>query len=260
MEQIKELIPIEERNGKRAVNARELHDFLESKQEFANWIKNRIEKYGFVENQDFQVFDKFVKNPTGGRPQKEYALSIDMAKELSMIENNGKGRLARKYFIECENRLKEQPKLPTTYLDALKALVKSEEEKQGLLFENKYLADTCDKMVSKAEYYDMLVERNSCTNFRETALQFGMKQTDFIQELADAKFIYRRGHKIRPYNKYVRTGMFVVKDFVNGKYSGKQTLITSDGKDFLRLYIFGTNPNPHRLPNPFECKAKNIPF
>ena len=104
---MEEVIKIEDHNGKRSVNARELHDFLESKQEFADWIKNRIRQYGFVENQDFEVFDDFARNPQGGRPAVEYALSIDMAKELSMVENNGKGRIARKYFIACEDKLKQ---------------------------------------------------------------------------------------------------------------------------------------------------------
>lgn len=93
--EIKDLVPIEDRNGQKAVSARMLHAFLGSKQEFTNWIKNRIDKYGFVENQDFEVFDNFVKNPNGGRPQKEYALSIGMAKELSMVEGNEKGKQAR---------------------------------------------------------------------------------------------------------------------------------------------------------------------
>ena len=62
-----ELIPISEQNGKRAVSARDLHRFLKSKQEFTAWIKNRIKKYGLVENHDYQVFDNFIKNPTGGR-------------------------------------------------------------------------------------------------------------------------------------------------------------------------------------------------
>lgn len=102
MGQISKLMPIDERNGKRAVNARDLWMFLESKQEFANWMKSRIEKYGFVENQDYSSFDNVVKRETGATVRKEYALSIDMAKELSMIENNEKGRDARRYFIECE--------------------------------------------------------------------------------------------------------------------------------------------------------------
>ena len=108
---MEEIIKITEKDGQRAVNARELHAFLESKQEFANWIKGRIDKYGFVENQDYEVFDKFIKNPQGGRPTIEYALSLDMAKELSMVENNEKGRMARKYFIECEKAATKQTTL-----------------------------------------------------------------------------------------------------------------------------------------------------
>lgn len=80
-----ELITITEQNGQRAVSARELHQFLESKQQFANWIQNRIKDYGFVEGQYFEVFNNFIKNPDGGRPTTEYAISIDMAKELSMV-------------------------------------------------------------------------------------------------------------------------------------------------------------------------------
>ena len=101
------LIPINESDGKRAVSARDLHAFLESKQEFANWIKNRIEKYDLVENVDYVVFDKSVKNPNGGRPQIEYALTIDAAKELSMVEGSEKGKQARRYFIACEKKLTE---------------------------------------------------------------------------------------------------------------------------------------------------------
>ena len=91
----------------KTVNARELHSFLESKQDFSTWIKNRIEKYDFIENQDFIVFHKKMENPQGGRPMSEYAITLDMAKELSMVENNEQGRLARRYFIECEKKLKE---------------------------------------------------------------------------------------------------------------------------------------------------------
>ena len=89
------------------VNARELHEFLESKQDFSTWIKNRINDYDFVENQDFAVSHKKMENPQGGRPAIEYQISLDMAKELSMVERNEKGKQARKYFIECEKKLRE---------------------------------------------------------------------------------------------------------------------------------------------------------
>lgn len=101
------LIPINDNNGKKAVNARDLHAFLESKRDFSNWIKDRIDKYDLVENVDYVVFNKFGENPNGGRPQIEYALTIDAAKELSMVEGNEKGKQARRYFIACEKKLNE---------------------------------------------------------------------------------------------------------------------------------------------------------
>lgn len=85
------------------VNARDLHTFLESGQEFSAWIAKRIEKYGFVQDQDFLI--NLSKTPTGGRPTTEYHITLDMAKELSMVERNEKGKQARRYFIDCEERL-----------------------------------------------------------------------------------------------------------------------------------------------------------
>lgn len=87
-------------------NARELHAYLEVKRFFANWIKGRIAKYGFAEGVDYttEVIAKSGKNPTGGRPELEYHLTLDMAKELAMVENNPMGRQVRRYFIECERR------------------------------------------------------------------------------------------------------------------------------------------------------------
>lgn len=110
------------------VSARELHTFLESKQDFSTWIKNRIEKYDFVENQDFIKLHK--KMEANNATMIEYYITIDMGKELAMVENNDKGKLARKYFIECEKRLKQE--LPTSYLEALEALVQKEKEKLEL--------------------------------------------------------------------------------------------------------------------------------
>ena len=88
------------------VNARELHEFLGNGDMFANWIKHRVEKYGFVENQDFVSFLVATKKPNGGRTI-EYYITLDMAKELSMVERNEKGKQARQYFIECEKKLRE---------------------------------------------------------------------------------------------------------------------------------------------------------
>ena len=84
-----------------SADARELHSFLNSEQEFANWIKNRITQYGFIENQDYIIKTTY----TGRRPRKEYFITLNMAKELCMVENNAKGKEARQYFIKCEQEL-----------------------------------------------------------------------------------------------------------------------------------------------------------
>ncbi|SBV94823.1 conserved hypothetical protein [uncultured Dysgonomonas sp.] len=103
---MEELIRIRENEkGEKVVSARELHAYLESKQDFSNWIKNRISKYGFNENEDYVRFDKIIET-TGGR-LIEYALTLNCAKELAMVEGNAKGKEARGYFIACEKKLKE---------------------------------------------------------------------------------------------------------------------------------------------------------
>lgn len=88
-------------------DARELHGFLRNGDKFADWIKARIEKYDFEENQDFHSFSGKAEKPRSGRPSREYHLTLDMAKELSMVENNEQGRAARRYFIRMERKALE---------------------------------------------------------------------------------------------------------------------------------------------------------
>lgn len=133
-------------NTVETVSARTLHEFLESKQDFSTWIKNRIEKYEFVENADY-LLHKFVEQtPSGAKHKIDYYVSLDMAKELAMVEHNEKGKLARKYFIECEKRLKQE--LPTSYLEALEALVQKEKEKLELTNQVDDLTKDNQKVVS----------------------------------------------------------------------------------------------------------------
>ena len=86
-------------------NARELHTFLDIGKDYSTWIKNRISEYGFIQDEDYLV----IIERTNGRPRKEYHITLDMGKELGMVERNERGRQIRKYFIECERRA-SQPK------------------------------------------------------------------------------------------------------------------------------------------------------
>jgi len=118
------------------VNARDLHNFLDSRQDFSTWIKSRIKEYDFIENQDFILLHNFMERTltgvsAGGHNRNEYILKIDMAKELSMVERTPKGKQARQYFIECEKiALNQKPKKPKNPIDIPKLVKKFKACKQ----------------------------------------------------------------------------------------------------------------------------------
>lgn len=100
-------------NTVQTVSARDLHAFLEVGKDFSNWIKDRVDQYGFLENQDFVCSPISASSGRGGHNRKDYHLTLDMAKELAMVERNEKGKQARQYFIECERKLKVGDPLAT---------------------------------------------------------------------------------------------------------------------------------------------------
>ena len=95
--------PTTELQGAFPANAETLFKFLNPDTKFADWITRRIAQYGFIENQDYVIKTIY----TGRRPRKEYFITLDMAKELCMVENNERGKEARRYFIKCEKELQE---------------------------------------------------------------------------------------------------------------------------------------------------------
>lgn len=130
--------------------------------------------------------------------------------------------------LETKER-QNAPALPQTYLEALKALVLSEEQKQVLALEN-------ESMKSKADYFDTLVERGSNLNLRDTAKMIGVSERFFIEYLLLNGYLYRDAkRKLKPIAKYVGK-YFVLKELVRGENTGSQTLVTVEGKDkFYKL-------------------------
>lgn len=116
------------------VNARDLHTFLDVGKRFASWIVERIAEYGFVENQDFMIISQVREKIGRGRPAKDYHLTLDTAKELAMVERNKKGRQVRRYFIECEKRLRQQEtkveKVLSGFMPAIMEAIKLEDKKE----------------------------------------------------------------------------------------------------------------------------------
>lgn len=128
---------------------------------------------------------------------------------------------------------------PDTIIKIATALKAEQDKNKALEAANSALTVDKQIMQPKADYFDELVDRNLLTNFRETAKQLGIKQTDFINFLLDKKYVYRdkRG-KLMPYADK-NNGLFEIKETYNEKtqWSGTQTLITPKGRETFRLLI-----------------------
>lgn len=223
-----ELIKINYESDRPTVLARDLHEFLEVETPFNKWF-SRMCEYGFTDGADFQTF---LSESTGGRPATDAQLTIDMAKEICMLQRNERGKQARQYFLQLEREWNS----PEAVMS--RALRMAEERLKRFKAINANLSVQNAIMQPKAEYFDGLCDRESLTGIRETAKLLGLKQNDFVKWLIDHKYIYRdkRG-RLMPYAEHVDSGLFTVKETYNDKtdWTGVQMLITVKGKErFLR--------------------------
>ena len=162
----------------KTVNARELHQFLEVKSRFNDWINNRIRDFGFLENQDFVTV---TKNLVSGGSQKEIYLSIDMAKELSMVERNEKGKQARQYFIEMEKVAKSTDPM---------MLLNDPVYLRGALAT---YSERVIELTPKAEAFDRLATKSEgAMNLTNAAKHLQMQPRAFNQFLFANGWIYKR--------------------------------------------------------------------
>ena len=197
-----------------SANARELYGFLDVKSRFNDWIKNRIEEYDFIENQDFVTL---TKNLVNGGKQNEYYISLDMAKELSMVERNEKGKQARQYFLACERKAKQTiPTLPTTFSEALRLAAD--------------LQDQLAIAAPKAAALDLLSDRTDTINFRLAAKHLKVKEPVLKNKLVQLGWVIKNSNPMTIKAKASDSGYMIQNTGIapNGhQYS--QALITSKG-------------------------------
>lgn len=207
------------------VSARDLHASLSIGRDFSTWIKERIEKYEFIEGKDFSP--KMGKS-TGGRPTVEYYLSLSMAKELAIVENNEKGRQIRQYLIKVEQAWNTPEMIMARALQVSNKAIHSLTEQLSLA------EKTIEEQKPKTEYYDTLIERGNSTNLRNTAKELGIPEKQFIKQLQLDRFLYRDKHnQLCPYAEYIQKGFFEIKEWQHSQKSGIQTLITITGKQYF---------------------------
>ncbi len=180
----KNLIPVTtNEQGETVVSGRDLHEFLEVGTSYTQWFE-RMVGYGFAENVDFIGLSQKSEKPIGGRPQQDHALTLDMAKEISMIQRTERGKQARQYFIEVEKRYKQQSNLrmPETPMEIMSVVGKITERQDKQLKELNtrvtYLTDLAglnsarNKELTKARN-KRVIERcggTSANAYKDTAL------------------------------------------------------------------------------------------
>lgn len=226
-----ELIKINYESDRPTVLARDLHEFLEAETPFHKWFPRMCE-YGFTEDEDYRTFLSNRSDGLPGKPRHDAQLTIDMAKEICMLQRNEKGKQARQYFLQLEREWNSPEAVMA------RALRMAQEKLERVKAINSNLSVQNAIMQPKAEYFDGLCDRESLTGVRETAKLLGLKQNDFVKWLIDHKYIYRdkRG-RLMPYAEHVDSGLFTVKETYNDKtdWTGVQMLITVKGKErFMR--------------------------
>ena len=216
-----ELIKVNYTSDRPTVSARDLHEFLEVDTPYRLWFPRMCE-YGFTEGQDFNpyIFER-VQNEGGrmvSRTVEDAQLTIEMAKEICMLQRNEKGKIARQYFIQLEKDWNSPEKVMA------RALQIADKQIKQLQADNASLTVQNQIMQPKAAYFDDLVDRNLLTNFRDTAKELGVKEKGKLMPCAG------RGD-----------GLFEVKECFNEKtnWTGVQTLVTPKGRETFRLLCEG---------------------
>ena len=196
-------------------------------------------EYGFAEGTDFNPLKNEQVRTEGSREVTrlitDHQLTIEMAKELCMLQRTERGKQCRQYFIELERKWNT----PETIMS--RALRMANAKMEQLAADNSRLTVQTQIMAPKAEYFDALVDRNLLTSIRDTAKEFSIKERAFVGFLVDNKYLYRdKKKKLTPY-AVKNDGLFEVKETMNDKtgWSGVQTLITPKGRETFRLLMQG---------------------
>lgn len=228
-----ELIPITYHNDDPAVSARDLHEFLEVKTAYKDWFPRMCE-YGFAEGQDFC---SFLSESTGGRPAQDAILTIDMAKEICMLQRNEKGKIARQYFLELEKDWNSPEKIMARALriadKRIKALeAQTEANRPKVLFADSVTASKSSILVG--EMAKLLKQNGVHTG-----------QNRLFRTLREKGFLIKRqgADYNMPTQKAMEMGLFEIKETVINHSDGhtsvsKTPKVTGKGQQyFVNMFL-----------------------
>lgn len=259
---MKALIPLQQRDmdgqAIQTVNGRDLHVFLRVGRDFSTWLRARIEQYGFAENSDFvcSSIQRSIQS-RGGHNRLDYHLTIDMAKELAMVERSDRGKEARQYFLQCERRA--QP-LPSPLESSIGEVLRNPAQLRDLLLGQTERVLQLEATVAEHRPHVAAMERmtraDGDTNLTKTAKVLGIQPMTFIRWLAAKTWIYRRGDSgaWTAYQPRLDQGLLVHRVRVIERSDGTprmvdQVMVTPKGLAKLSALLqqeLPTQPTTHR--------------
>jgi anti-repressor protein len=179
--------------GSSVVSARELYEYLGfDAGQWKRWYqKNIINNQFAFENVDWEVFDIMSNTKNGGRPTKDFAITTDFAKRLSMMARTEKGEEARKYFIECEQKLTSAEPRKLSNLEILELAMQAERANIELQNLNNRLQQHNEQLQPKADYADKVLNSESGHATTIIAKELGMSAIELNQILCGMGIQYR---------------------------------------------------------------------
>lgn len=238
-----ELIKINYETKQPTVSARDLYEKLNIRTEFAKWF-SRMCEYGFSHENDYsEIIVKNDENSKGGRPATDYNISVDMAKQLCMIQRTPEGRECRQYFIDLEKAWNTPEQI---FARALKMADKSIESlKDRCNFLGGQVAEqqkVIEELQPKATYYDLILQCSDLVSATEIAKDYGMSATKLNKLLHEQKIQFKQGRIWFLYQKYAGFGYTKTKthNYSDGngvQHSRQHMYWTQKGRLFLYDFL-----------------------
>lgn len=225
-----ELIKIDYTRENPTVLGRDLHAALKVETPYRIWFPRMVE-YGFTDGVDYLTVNNSVRRADGTempQTQTDHRITVDMAKEICMLQRTEKGKECRQYFIELEKKWNDPASIMARALQLAERQIES-------------LKTVNVQLLPKADYFDKLVSRGHLTSLRETAKELSISERYFVESLIENEYLYRNKRGVLlPMNGKNR-GYFEVKDYCNtvSGHTGVQTLVTVTEKQFLIRFFNG---------------------
>lgn len=225
-----ELIKITEQDGRQVVSARELYDYFELSERFSKWF-NRQLQFGFIEGIDYTPYQ--MVHPLNYQLIGDYALTLNCAKEISMLQRSSKGKQARSYFIACEKKLREvvSAQIPQTFSEALMLAARQAEQ---LELQQAELQIQAPKVI----YHDKVLQSNSLISTTTIAKELGLSAQNLNKKLQEDKVIFKQNGTFVLFSKYQDKGYSGTKtttytDSIGSKKSNILLYWTEKGREFI---------------------------